>query len=262
MTSGVPQGSILGPLLFSIFMSDLNALDLGLPDNSIVVKFADDTVLASSIFNHSFNCSLLCLDLATKWCVTNCLSLNSDKSRELIIPKGSFDSNLLPFTVKRVKEIKYLGVILNNSLNWNSHVNHICSLAARRLYPLRILRPILPKQFLINIYFLLVRSIFDYASPVFCKLNQSNITQMNRIQNRFHRIICCFDSNCTFLPPLCDRRKSLAISLFTTIISNPEHILFNLVPDRLPSGRFSFPFCRTNRRLNSFFPYVLNLYNS
>ena len=133
--SGVPQGSILAPLLFLIFISDI--------DDSIISDmfiFADDTTL-TKIYNSSIEAEL-CIntDLTTiskwanKWMVTfnieKTVFVNFSSKRNILnIPKIEF--NAVP--VKQVSEHKHLGIILSEDMKWSKHIAHITSKANQRL---------------------------------------------------------------------------------------------------------------------------------
>ena len=101
--------------------------------------------------------------------------------------------------------------------------------------------------------------MLEYASPSFCKLIQTDIDKLDRIQNRIHRMICCDNSSCNIFPSLAERRSFLSKKLFKQIVKDKNHVLHCILPRRLPSGRHEIPFCNTVRRQNSFIVHnVLN----
>ena len=123
---GCPQGSVLGPLIFLIFNNDLN-LHLSF---SNCLLFADDTTiyLTHKDLRHLAWCIREDLATITDWFQANKLTLNLDKSVMLLFNKGK------PITEnKYLKEVglpvsdhaKFLGILLDNSLNWNQHFNHV-----------------------------------------------------------------------------------------------------------------------------------------
>ena len=129
------------------------------------------------------------------------------------------------------------------------------------MYGLRILKSVLTKPNLITVYFSLIGSIIDYGCQVFCGLNNKLTRKLQKFQNRCHYIICgrCAE-NC--LGNVSKRREKLSIKLFTASF-NPEHILHANLPLRLPRSRhFNIPYCRTDRRQNSFFIHTAIKYNS
>ncbi|RYA65507.1 reverse transcriptase domain-containing protein, partial [Enterobacter cloacae complex sp. 2DZ2F20B] len=125
-TSGVPQGSILGPLLFLIYINDA----IEVITNSQVLMFADDIKIFREIAN--VNDSVLLQNDVNKfrsWCTSNCLSINTDKCKIMTFSlcKNIFlyDYNFQGMVIERVTSIKDLGICYDSEMNFKQHVCNI-----------------------------------------------------------------------------------------------------------------------------------------
>ena len=142
ISSRVPQGSMLGPLLFILYINDL-PLSIGLFS---VMLYADDTVIfsaASSIDQLQLNLSLD-LNVVSNWLTANGLFLNLNKTeyivfgtqQRLIRSESHSPLCMEGKEVNQVKSFKYLGVLLDECLSFNNHVNYVRSKVASKLGPL------------------------------------------------------------------------------------------------------------------------------
>ena len=133
---GVPQGSTLGPLLFLIYINDIYNSTSSLP-----TLFADDTCLAinaNSLSNLELNIHSE-LEKISKWVNANQLTINPEKTNILVIPpklKSTHDKivvNINSTPIKIVKEVKYLGIIVDNKLTFGPHIAHLESKLSRAI---------------------------------------------------------------------------------------------------------------------------------
>ena len=164
ITCGVPQGSILGPLLFLLFINDLpNSCNLD------VKLFADDACLIYSDKNlvrlqTTINTELNKVD---NWIKVNKLSVNYTKSNYIIFTTTKFKSKLKiemgGHLLDRVKETKYLGIILNENLKWNSHINSVKKKISRGSYILSKIRHYVDIQTLKMLYYSLIHPHLNYC---------------------------------------------------------------------------------------------------
>jgi hypothetical protein len=129
LSGGMPQGAWLGPLIFIILINDLSA-------ECLMHKFLDDTTLSEVVPKGQL--SAMQLYVVAEWSLLNHMNINFNKTKEMIIgtlsnsppPVISINSN----TVQRVSNFKLLGVTLDRTLKWHSHINLICNKASSILY--------------------------------------------------------------------------------------------------------------------------------
>ena len=196
INSGVPQGSILGPLLFLLYINDLpNCLEFSTPG-----MFADDTQLSVAATNLGELEQLLNRDITNLdiWLRANRLAANATKTLFMVIA-SNYKLNQLAFnpniklnqkTIRQVTKAKLLGVSIDAELSWASHINDIIiPKVLRGLRILRTFRGTLPTEQLVSLYNALILPHFDYCSIIWgnCGLVLKNKLQV--LQNRAARII-------------------------------------------------------------------------
>lgn len=196
---GVPQGSVLGPILFTIYVS---------PIASIVSQFsvhqqqyADDTQLFVCLSPSTLSTSLLslqqCTSALTAWFFHNGLALNPGKTEAICLgtrPRRQSLSSLtsVPFfdtNVTLSDKIKLLGVTLDNCLNLNHHVSNICSISYYHIRALRHIRPFLDLNTTKSLASAIVGSRLDYANAILYGLSSYNLNRLQRLQNSLARVV-------------------------------------------------------------------------
>ena len=167
MFSGVPQGSILGPVLFLIYINDLP----GYVSYSTARLFADDTLLYLTIHNSS-DCTKLQDDLNNlqKWESDWQMSFHPEKCEVIHITTKKYPIihkyTLHGHTLLSVPQIKYLGVQISQDLKWNSHINSISSKANQTLGFLKRNLKIKSQTIKEKAYKSIVRPKVEYCSTV------------------------------------------------------------------------------------------------
>jgi len=195
--SGVPQGSILGPLLFNIFVADLPSL----PTISRLYMYADDVMafrsFAISEAQHAAESLNNDLNLIAEWSLANGLHLNPKKSSLLVTGSlsllsrlHSFDIHIQQSSLEPRCSVKVLGVHVDTSWTFEHHVIAKCRLAYSRLKMLFGLRHILSVSQKLLLTQSLILSLFDYANVVYIPcLNKSSLNRIQLIQNSCLRFV-------------------------------------------------------------------------
>lgn len=261
VTSGAPQGSLLGPFLFVLYCNDLKPL----MSTTYISQYADDVseVLAVQKSHYSVleeNASNEYNNIC-EWAARNKLCLNKLKTKAILFSKRGLELELLlPFPL--VDQVTLLGVKWSSDLSWTEHFRNLKPRCSRRLYLLRVLKPVLTHDELWKLYEALIESVFLYAAPLFGELQSHTTLLIEKIFRRARRIICTPSCRCDFSTENRFHEKRLnAIKNLLTKSQNNDHPLNDIVPT-INRARFSVPFSRTSRRRNCFTVYSAILVNN
>jgi hypothetical protein len=173
----VPQGSILGPLLFIIYVNDLPH---NIKSDSLnCLMYADDICLSvrsqsKDTIDISFNANLF-----IDWCNANRLSLNLDKTQDLLI---SYDSKV------KLQSVKFLGIMLQNNLSWQSHISYIHPKVSRAVYMIRKLNHTVSTEVILQVYYAYIHSHLTYGTLLWANNYLSN--SLFILQKQAVRLMC------------------------------------------------------------------------
>lgn len=279
VTSGVPQGSVLGPLLFLIYINDLPSC----VSSSTVRLFADDCVLYHKITSHTDHLNLQRdLDSISTWCKAWFMTLNIAKCKSMRVSRHTtihcprtYSLNNIPLA--SVDNYKYLGVHISSNLSWNKHVDYVTNNANRMLGYLRRNFSSAPSSLKLTLYKTLVRPKLEYACAIWDPTHAILIQTLEAIQNRAARFILSNYSRHSSvtsmkstlnLPDLSLRRKLSRLNLFHKIYHYNSSLKDALIhPPRFISPRIDhrfkvgLPSCRSRLCNDSFIPRTSAAWN-
>lgn len=240
---GLPQGSVLSPILYNIYTYDLEksihfmCKILQYADDLTFYKISSNLFIAVSAINNALKKLLAFLN-------SNGLELSPSKSKVVIFTRRRklpdiqvrFGDEVIPIS----KEVKFLGMFLDSKLTWNSHINHVITKCESNINPLRFLSGVWwgshPTSLKL-LYNALIRSHLDYGSCLFDPMSSSNSHKLDKIQSKCLRLIlgamksspinsmqveCCE-------PPLNLRRRCLAEKYIFKTCSITSHPLIPIL---------------------------------
>ena len=193
ITFGVPQGSVLGPLLFLIYVNDLP----GCIHNSRAQLYADDTVIYQK--HQSVCCAVQSLqddlDRLVRWCDQNKLTINVKKTKAMVFttsPRKKLPPINLLLRNERlavVDSYKYLGLTLDSALNYEQHIKYMVKTISHKLFLLTKVRKFLTQVAAERVYKAMILPYFDYADIIYEACTHDKLVKLQRLQNRSLRCI-------------------------------------------------------------------------
>lgn len=193
---GVPQGTILGPILFTLYINDI----VKCVQECKISMFADDTILyiSGKDLNQMYVSINRELNILNNWLCHNSLSLNLTKTKYMLIGKNytlssldttNFYVELNNYKIEQVKEIKYLGVIIDENLKFKKHCEYILNKMSKKVNFMRRIGGNLTMSTKILLYKAIISPHIEYCSSILFNFNQNEIEKLQKLQNKSMRTI-------------------------------------------------------------------------
>ena len=282
LESGVPQGSVLGPLLFLVYINDI-------VDNiqSDCYLFADDTSLFETVkkdIHRATNVVNQDLSKINQWCRKWLIKINATKTKSMLFSRKRQPTVPLPLylnneLVANVVVHKHLGIVLSKSLDWHDHIIYICSKASSRIRAWKSVQYKLSRKHMENCINLFVYPLLDYGDILYDNCKQSDKNELRDVHLAAGRAILGAKTHTSHeylykelgWQPLQQRRDIHKTCKMYDIVQGhtPAYLRRNL-PRRF-EGRgtrstaaehFVLYYCKTEFFRNSFYPTGVKLYNS
>ena len=209
MIHGIPQGSILGPLLFNIFINDL----FFVIEKSDICNFADDNTLYSCGANLKTVLGNLEHDASKLlyWFKINSMKANPEKFQFMILSKKSYQPQKLSvntFTIDESDEVELLGLTIDKELNFSKHIDKLCCNAQYKLHALRRIRKYLSLEKAKMLGNAFIDSQFNYAPLIWMFCRKGLYLKMQKIHHKTLKVI--YQSNKTY-EELLELRETVSI---------------------------------------------------
>jgi uncharacterized surface protein with fasciclin (FAS1) repeats len=234
ITCGVPQGSVLGPLLFIIYTNDLPQ---ALVDSKCVL-FADDTTIHYSSKNilDAFNHISKDLSSLTDWFRANKLSLNINKTNYIVftmMPNGILDYDLKIGNelIEKVDSTTFLGVKIDKNLEWYDHIQMVRNKVSSGLYALSSVKHILPYELMRQIYFTLIHPYLNYGTLLWGSAKKMHLRKLVTLQNKSVRMVTLANYNASAAPIYTTTKSMPFDNLFKSHLAN---LMFQHKHNQLP----------------------------
>jgi hypothetical protein len=278
--AGVPQGSILGPLFFLVYMNDLpESLNIDL------MIYADDVTVYIDYNNYNQAKRTLedNIERLTEWAERWNMQFNPTKTEQLNISRKK---NHIPIEIRTtegnieiVKSHKHLGVVLQKDGKWTEHIEYVVNRTSRRLDILRSNKYILDKKSLEKLYMSYIRPILEYSSQVWCNISKQDKEKLEGLQREAMRTVTGAKKGTSHQAlaeevgwqNLNDRRVYHCLCLMFKIVhGNAPLGLIEMLPEnkahRNPynirsATDLDIPKSSTEQHADSFFPNVSRLWN-
>ena len=190
MSCGVPQGSVLGPLLFIIYTNDL-------PDcieNATTILFADDTTIyeSASDINYLYRSMNSNLSRLTDWFRGNKLSLNVAKTNYMLFSHHistdeSLELKMADQNIIQTNCSKFLGIHIDDKLKWNIHIDKIKSHISSSLFAINKIKHFAPKRIMKTLYYSMVFPYLIYGITLWGATYKSSVNKLTVMQKKVIR---------------------------------------------------------------------------